>query len=41
MHVVSVVVRGRLPGRDGIGNMTLDVARALTAWELIGAVVAA
>jgi len=38
---VSVVVRGRLPGRGGIGNMMLDVAPAPTARELIGAVVAA
>jgi len=38
---VSVVVRGRLLGRGGIGNMMLDVAPAPTARELIGAVVAA
>lgn len=38
---MSVVVRGRLPGRDGIGTMMLDVVPAPTARELIGAVVAA
>jgi len=41
MRVVSVVVRGRIPGRAGIGDVLLDVASALTVRELIGAVVAA
>lgn len=38
---MSVVVRGRLPGRDGTGDLKLDVAPASTARELIGTVVAA
>jgi hypothetical protein len=40
MRVVSVVVRGRVPGRVGIGDVLLDVAPAPTVRELIGAVVA-
>jgi hypothetical protein len=41
MRVVSVVVRGRIPGRGGIGDLQLDVASAPTVRELIGAAVAA
>ena len=39
--MVSVVVRGRVPGREGIGDLRLEVAADVTARELIGAVVAA
>jgi len=41
MRVVSVMVRGRIPGRAGVGDVRLDVAPTTTARELIGAVVAA
>jgi hypothetical protein len=40
MRVVSVVVRGRVPGREAIGDVLLEVAAASTARELIGAAVA-
>ena len=38
--MVSVTVRGRIPGREGTGDVRLEVAPSLTARELIGAVVA-
>lgn len=41
MRVVSVAVRGRIPGREGIGDMPVEVASTPTVRELIGAVVAA
>lgn len=39
--MVSVVVRGRIPGRTEIGDVRLDVAPPVTARDLIGAAVAA
>lgn len=40
MRVASVVVRGRIPGREGVGDALLDVASSSTVRELIGAFVA-
>lgn len=39
--MVSVVVRGRIPGREGTGDVRLDVAGVVTVRELIGAAVGA
>ena len=39
--MVSVVVRGRIPGRERAGEVRVEVAPGATARELIGAVVAA
>lgn len=39
--MVSVVVRGRIPGRAEVGDVRLDVASPVTARDIIGAAVAA
>lgn len=38
--MVTVVVRGRIPGREGLGEIQLDVAPGLTARDLIASAVA-